>query len=475
MKINNSDSYKYLRLTHVIAICFGLPYTRRKIKDGIDPKNENVGHLAGRYRYSFDKRIIPVWMLYACLNVYVVHYNYVEGVRYVDGSFQTCFEESYCFALIELLNRNVGPSSNVMCSMFYGRWHKLAGLAGAERTLQFLDDTRDAVSMTNGRDLSRAVWYAAPASLAAYASFSYLYTILVPPSVVVAYWFNGMGQMVVYILVFVQYYVLAHGFGRVNDMVEALDVAHDPASAGQSLARLIGVYDELCTVASHVNRAYAPEMLLQWAYNIVRVIMVVFRLMEIVSSLDGHLAQYTSYLLVQHLGELSIFVLHTSCVCTVGDRLSGEEWINNNDNAKYIKYDINFVDLETINPPEHLSLDQDDANKVIDNANKSFNEDIPMQEDDIRYCDVMSKRILASLEKLKLRNKFKMNMEIKKAVNIFYVRATTRNVYASIGGFIIFNMSLIRCVCSVLATYVLVLIQFRDQKGNSKPLYYNWN
>lgn len=35
-----------------------------------------------------------------------------------------------------------------------------------------------------------------------------------------------------------------------------------------------------------------------------------------------------------------------------------QEWINNNDNAKYIKYDINFVDLETINPPEHLSLDQ---------------------------------------------------------------------------------------------------------------------
>ncbi|KAL5246175.1 hypothetical protein ACI65C_013583 [Semiaphis heraclei] len=31
----------------------------------------------------------------------------------------------------------------------------------------------------------------------------------------------------------------------------------------------------------------------------------------------------------------------------------------------------------------------DDANKVIDNANKSFNEDIPMQEDGIGYCDVM--------------------------------------------------------------------------------------
>ncbi|XP_060870232.1 uncharacterized protein LOC132944766 [Metopolophium dirhodum] len=364
----------------------------------------------GRYRYSFDKRLIPVWMLYACLNVYVVHYNYLEGVRYVAGSFRTCFEESYCFALIELLNRNLGPSSNVMCSMFYGRWHKIAGLAGAERTLQFLDDTRDAVPLADRRGLSRAVWYAAPASLAAYASMSQIYMILVPPTVVAAYWFNGMGQMVVYILVFVQYYVLARGFSRVNDMVEALDVARDPVSAGRLLARLTSVYDELCTLAGHVNRAYAPEMLLQWAYNIIRVIMVVFRLMEIAYSLDGPMAWATPYLLVQHLGELFIFVLHTSCVCTVGDRLSSE-----------------------------------------------------------------SKRILASLENLRLRNRVNMNIEIKKAVDIFYVRATARNVYASIGGFIIFNMSLIRCVCSVLATYVLVLIQFRDQKGNSKPLYYNWN
>lgn len=279
---------------------------------------------AGRYRYSFDKRLIPVWVLYACLNVYVVHYNYLEGVWYVAGSFRTCFEESYCFALIELLNRNLGPSSNVMCSMFYGRWHKIAGLAGAERTLQFLDDTQDAVPLADRRGLSRAVWYAAPASLAAYASMSQFYMILVPPTVVVAYWFNGMGQMVVYILVFVQYYVLARGFSRVNDMVEALDVARDPVSAGRSLARLTSVYDELCTLAGHVNRAYAPEMLLQWAYNIIRVIMVVFRLMEIASSLDGPMAWATSYLLVQHLGELFIFVVHTSCVCTVGDRLSSE-------------------------------------------------------------------------------------------------------------------------------------------------------
>ncbi|XP_022181574.1 uncharacterized protein LOC111041575 [Myzus persicae] len=30
------------------------------------------------------------------------------------------------------------------------------------------------------------------------------------------------------------------------------------------------------------------------------------------------------------------------------------EWINNNDSAKYKKQDCNFVDLETINSPEHI-------------------------------------------------------------------------------------------------------------------------
>lgn len=275
---------------------------------------------AGGYQYSFDKRLIPVWTLYACLNVYVVHYNYMEGVRYVDGSFQTCFEESYCFALIELLNRNVGPSSNVVCSMFYGRWYKIAGLAGAERTLRFLNDTRDAPPADH-RGLSRVVWYAAPASLAAYASLSQFYMQMVPPAVVIAYWFNGMGQMVVYVLVLVQYYVLARGFSRVNDMVEALEVARDPSSAGLSLTWLTGVYDELCTLAGYVNRAYTPEMLLQWAYNIIRVIMVMFRLLEIA---DSPMASVTSYLVLQHLGELLIFVVHTSCMCTIGQRLSSE-------------------------------------------------------------------------------------------------------------------------------------------------------
>ncbi|CAI6365524.1 unnamed protein product [Macrosiphum euphorbiae] len=151
-----------------------------------------------------------------------------------------------------------------MCSMFYERWHKIAGLAGPERTLRFLDNTRDEVQLADRRGLSRVVWYAAPASVAAYASMSQIYMILWW-NVVATYWFNGMGQMVVYILVFVQYYVIAREFSRVNDMVEALHVAHDPVSEGRSLARLTSVYGELCTLAGYVNRAYAPEILLQWA------------------------------------------------------------------------------------------------------------------------------------------------------------------------------------------------------------------
>lgn len=33
MKIDNSDCYgPYMRLTHILALCFGLPITRRQIK-----------------------------------------------------------------------------------------------------------------------------------------------------------------------------------------------------------------------------------------------------------------------------------------------------------------------------------------------------------------------------------------------------------------------------------------------------------
>lgn len=264
-----------------------------------------------------------MWTFYACLNVYVLRYNYAEGVRYVGTSFRACIEESYCFALIELFNRNVGPSSNVACSMFYGRGHKTAALAGTERALRFLRETRDAAPRRSA-SLCRFVRYYAVVSVCLYLLFTQLYAAMVPAVVVALYWANGMGQVLVYMLVFTHYYVLERSFARVNDLVETVDTRHDPPAACRALVRLTDAYDELCELVDRVNRAYAPDMLLQWLYNIVRVIMIVFRLLEIVSALDGPLAPGTPFLIVEHVGELFIFVVHTSCTCNVGERLSKE-------------------------------------------------------------------------------------------------------------------------------------------------------
>lgn len=267
-----------------------------------------------------------MWAFYLCLNVFVVYNNYKQGMRYVGNSFRTCFEESYCFGLIELLNRNFGPTSNIACSMFYGRWYKNAGLAGAERTLRFLDETRDSVPGRRRRRgrLSRLVRYFSPVSVCFYLVCLYFYVSVAPPVIVVLYWMNTMGQVAIYMLVFIQYYVFERGFARVNDLVETVTVVRPPRSARLSLVRLSDTYSELCTLVDHVNRAYAPDMLLQWVYNIIRIIMVVFRLLEIASSLNGPLVSPTSYLVVEHLGELFIFVLHTSCTCTIGERLSSQ-------------------------------------------------------------------------------------------------------------------------------------------------------
>lgn len=121
-----------------------------------------------------------------------------------------------------------------------------------------------------------------------------------------------------------QYYVLMRGFRRVNELVDAVDATRDPAGARLSLVRLSGTYDELCALVETVNRAYAPEMLVQWLYNIVRVIMVVFRLLEIASQ-GADAGDPASYLIaVEHVGELVMFAVHTSCTCTVGERLSAE-------------------------------------------------------------------------------------------------------------------------------------------------------
>lgn len=150
-----------------------------------------------------DARLLPVWSVYAAVDAFTAYYNYTEGVTYVAGSFRTCFEESYCFALIELLNRNVGPTSNVACSALYGRRRKNAGLAGSERALRFLAGTRAAAPPAD-RPLSRCVRLITPASLAVYLATTHFYMALVPAVLVYLYWFNGMGQLVVYMLVFTQ-------------------------------------------------------------------------------------------------------------------------------------------------------------------------------------------------------------------------------------------------------------------------------
>lgn len=264
--------------------------------------------------------------MFACLNAFVVRYNYTEGVSYVGDSFVACYGESYCFAVIELFNRNIGPSSNVACSMFCGRAHKSAGLAGTERALRFLERTRDPDDPDGGGHLSQLVRFVAPASLCLYLAFSHFYMAMVPPALVVAYWANAMGQVVVYLLVFVQYHVLERGFARLDRLLLLRLRAGTVDARRLPLSRLADAHDELCALVDRVNTAYAPELLLQWMYNIVRVIMVAFRLLEIASSLQGDdpIASHTKYLIVEHVGELFMFALHTTCTCTVGERLSAQ-------------------------------------------------------------------------------------------------------------------------------------------------------
>lgn len=48
MKVNNNyDSYEFLKLAHVATMCFGLPYTRRKIKES-SQNEENAATAAGK-------------------------------------------------------------------------------------------------------------------------------------------------------------------------------------------------------------------------------------------------------------------------------------------------------------------------------------------------------------------------------------------------------------------------------------------
>ncbi|KAL5240004.1 hypothetical protein ACI65C_007414 [Semiaphis heraclei] len=319
MKTNsNDDCYAYMRLTHLISMCWGFPITRRKTKIG--HRHDGDGDVQG-HQYAFDLRVTPIWLAYAALDAYVLYYNYLTSSRYVGESFRKCFEESYCFAIIELANRNVGPFSALVCTMFYGRRHKVAALAGTERVLAFIRDTdQDAAAL-----LSPAAKYYSAAVIVAYWSCLWLYTVVQPAAVMAMFCINALGQTTLYNLAMFQYYVLGRGYARVNWMLET--AAQRPRAA-RCVARLAATCDELGRLVDHVNRAYVLGLLLRWPYTVVRLVMLVFRIIEyaaVANTGNGHpMSGKAIALIVEHVGEILMFLQQLTIFCVTGTRLSDE-------------------------------------------------------------------------------------------------------------------------------------------------------
>ncbi|XP_060847219.1 uncharacterized protein LOC132926826 [Rhopalosiphum padi] len=354
------------------------------------------------HRYSFDLRVTPIWLAYAALDAYVLYYNYLTASGYMGESFKKCFEESYCFAVIELVNRNLGPFTALLCTMFYGRRYKVAALAGTERVLAFIRETdQDAAAL-----LSPAAKYYSAAVIVAYCGFLYMYTVVQPVLVMAMFCVNALGQTTLYNLAMFQYYVLGCGYARVNRLLEAS--AARPLA--DHVARLTDTFNELGRQVDNVNRGYALGLLLRLPYSIVRIVMLVFRIIEYaaVARADrGHpMSRVAITLIVEHVCEILMFLQQLVIFCVTGTRLS------------------------------------DEANKT-----------------------------LASLQKLKLHHGSQQDLNIKKNINIFWIQACARKVNATIGGFVFINMDLMKAICGIIATYFLVLIQFKSQKGISKPLH----
>lgn len=268
-----------------------------------------------------------------------MYYNYLEASGYVGKSFRKCFEESYCFAVIELVNRNLGPFSALACTMFYGRRHKAAALAGTERVLTFIRDTdQDAATKYHSNDLlSPATKYYSAALMAAYTACIFLYTAAVPVTVIFPFCVNALGQTAVYNLIAFQYNVLGHGYARIGRLLEvAADASGYRArrSLAARVARLARTSDDFGRQVGHLNRAYAMILLLKWPYNVVRIIMVVFRIIELSSTVqDGRpFARVAAVLIVEHVVEMLLFLVQLSYFCYTGARLSRQArvlYVNN--------------------------------------------------------------------------------------------------------------------------------------------------
>lgn len=57
MKNKNNDAYKFLKIAHTTAMCFGFPYSRRKIEK-INEYEENLGNIAGIVRFQYTSIIL---------------------------------------------------------------------------------------------------------------------------------------------------------------------------------------------------------------------------------------------------------------------------------------------------------------------------------------------------------------------------------------------------------------------------------
>ncbi|XP_026808574.1 uncharacterized protein LOC113550714 [Rhopalosiphum maidis] len=350
------------------------------------------------HKYAFDWRIVPLCLAFAALDVSIIYYNYLEASSYVGASFRKCFEESYCFAVIELANRNLGPFSALVCAMFYGRRHKAAALAGTERVLAFIRDTDRDTGRDKAVPLSRAAKYYSAAMMFAYTVFIWMYTAAVPAIVILFYSINAVGQTAIYNLATFQYHVLGCGYARIDHLLEADAVGRRARrSLAARVARLARVADDFGRQVSHLNRAYTMILFIKWPYSVVRITMVVFRIIELSAAVQGNgpFARIAVVLIVEHVGEIFLFLVQLSYFCYTGARLSSQARV----------------------------YTPDDDNNIMPNAN----------------------RTAASLQKFKLHYESHLDLDVKKTI------------------------------CGVIATYFLVLIQFKSQKGKSKPLYYIWN
>lgn len=265
-------------------------------------------------------RVTPIWLAYVALDACVLYYNYLTASGYVGESFKKCFEESYCFAVIELVNRNLGPFTALMCTMFYGRRHKAAALAGTERVLEFIRET--------DRDVAALLWpaakYYSAAVIVAYCACLWLYTVVQPVTVMAMFCVNAMGQTALYNLAMFQYYVLGRGYARVNHLLEESTAR----PLADRIARLADTFNELGRQVDNVNRAYTLGLLLRLPYSIVRLVMLVFRIIEYSAiaraGRDHPMSRIAITLIIEHVGEILMFLQQFVIFCITGTNLSDE-------------------------------------------------------------------------------------------------------------------------------------------------------